>query len=75
MIHLDRIEWAVFRTVATVHADINIDIKLQRFGDRAVRFGVIGADDPDALGGANLGTDPTGGAAVLMVAFLINIID
>mgnify|MGYP006974889669 CR=1 FL=1 len=38
VIHLDRIERAVFRTKSAIHANINIDIKLRRIRNRATRI-------------------------------------
>ena len=55
MVHLDRIERAILRAEAAVHADVHIDEKLCRLGDWLAGDWVVRAHDPDALRRTDLG--------------------
>src|SRR4029453_19330206 len=54
MIHLDRVEWAKFRTETTVHADVNVDEKGGGLGNGTPGVRVAPPHNPDALRRADL---------------------
>jgi hypothetical protein len=75
MIHLDGIEWAVFRAESTIHADVSIDEKLSRLGYRPSGGWVTASYDPDALWRANLGTNTAGRATDFLLPIFTLIVN
>ncbi len=63
MIHFDGIKGAILRTQTTVHANIRINGELSGVGNGTTGVGVLGPDNPDALGWTDLGADTAGSAA------------
>src|SRR5690606_24488232 len=60
MTHLNRVEGAILGAIATVHADVDVDIKSLWFGLGTACLGVVAAHNPNTLGRADFGTDTTG---------------
>ena len=74
MIHLDRVERTILRAKATTHANININRKLSRVGDRPPGVWIVGTHNPDALRRAYFGADTTRCATILNLAFTLILI-
>src|SRR5215211_5866992 len=75
MIHDDRVEGAVLRAEATIHADVYIDVELGRLGNRAARIWIVRTYDPDTLWRTDLGANSAGCAAHFLLSFWLFIVD
>src|SRR5207302_1701319 len=71
VVHLDGVEGAVLGAITARHADRDVDRKLGGLGD-GLAVGAGGADDPDALGRADLGADAAAGAALLASLLVVD---
>ena len=56
VIHLNRIKWAILGAITTVHANINVNVKIDGFGFGSA-VGQLAPLNPNALGGAHLGAN------------------
>jgi hypothetical protein len=65
MVHDNRVEGAILRAEAAIHAYIGVDEELCGLGNRPPGARIVRTDDPDALGRADLGADPARCAADL----------
>src|SRR4030065_1959608 len=75
MVHFDRIERAVFGAKAAVHANVHVDVKLSRYRDGFAGLRIVRPNDPNALGRADFGANPTGSTTNALGAVVLFIID
>ena len=62
VIHFNGIKGAELGAVATVHANVGVNVELGRLWNGLARFWIVGAHNPDALGRANFGANTAAGA-------------
>jgi hypothetical protein len=75
MVHFDRVKWTIFSTESTVHTNINVNEEIGWLRDRTASFRIVGPYNPDALRRANLCTNSTGCATIMLNSVLILFID
>ena len=70
VVHLNGVKGAELGTIATVHADVGINVEFSRLWNGFAGIRIVCADNPDTLGGTNLGTNSTTGATILFSGFI-----